>query len=89
MRSFIFQSNIGTNFLLGFFKNPEWNPFDQEKRKFFAKKGSIETPIVDLINLTNSSDNYYTTRSFSGRAIIVIQVETLIVMEMEKLYLSL
>ena len=56
--------------------------FDREKREFLdktdlSKKGSIDTPIVDLINLINSSDNYYTTSSCSGRAIIVTQVETL------------
>lgn len=56
--------------------------FDREKREFLkktdlSKKGSIDSLIVDLISLINSSDNYYTTSSCSGRAIIVTQAETL------------
>ena len=34
-------------------------------------KGSIDEPIVDLINVLNSSDKYYTTSSCSGRITVL------------------
>lgn len=40
-----------------------------------SKKGSIDEPIVDLINLINSLDDYYTTSSCSGRILILENAE--------------
>jgi tRNA wybutosine-synthesizing protein 3 len=47
-------------------------PFDNEKRCFLGKldksrKGAIDRPVKELIGLINSSNDYYTTSSCSGR----------------------
>jgi tRNA wybutosine-synthesizing protein 3 len=36
-----------------------------------SRKGSIDEPIVDLIDFINNNDNYYTTSSCSGRLIVI------------------
>ena len=36
-----------------------------------SKKGEIDAGILDLVNLINSKDSYYTTSSCSGRIILI------------------
>lgn len=36
-----------------------------------SKKGSIDDRILDLIQIINSKDNYYTTSSCSGRIVVI------------------
>ncbi len=54
--------------------------FDLDKKATLAKidkskKGSIDEPIVELIDLINSLDDYYTTSSCSGRILILESAE--------------
>jgi len=39
-----------------------------------SKKGSVDQPISNLIELVNNLDDYFTTSSCSGRTIIVVSV---------------
>ena len=45
------------------------------KREDQSKKGSIDGPIVEMVNELNQSDDLYTTSSCSGRVIITCQQE--------------
>src|SRR3972149_12258512 len=52
--------------------------FDRQKqqqlsRPDFSKKGSIDRPIERLVKKINSSDNYYTTSSCSGRIMVLAE----------------
>ncbi|KFM61025.1 tRNA wybutosine-synthesizing protein 3-like protein, partial [Stegodyphus mimosarum] len=40
------------------------------KKVDLSKKGSIDSRITELVNFINSLDNYVTTSSCSGRAIV-------------------
>lgn len=50
-------------------------PFEEKKSAIFKKdksnKGSIDKPILPLINLINSLNDYYTTSSCAGRIILI------------------
>ncbi len=50
--------------------------FDIDKKNILSKKdkskkGSIDKPIIELINFLNGLNNYYTTSSCSGRILIL------------------
>ena len=50
--------------------------FSEQKKKTLtrvdkSKKGEIDAGILDLVNLINSKDSYYTTSSCSGRIILI------------------
>ena len=40
-----------------------------------SRKGSVDTAIVDLVNLVNQQSHYFTTSSCSGRICIYEQVK--------------
>ncbi len=56
----------------------EW--FDREKKrtihdkKDLSRKGSVDEPIVDVVDYINGHDHYYTTSSCSGRIIVFSEV---------------
>lgn len=52
------------------------NQFNIDKRNILSKKdkskkGTIDKPIIEMINFLNSLDDYYTTSSCSGRILIL------------------
>ena len=52
------------------------DPFLLEKKRVLqdkvdiSKKGSVDAPIVHLVQYINDHDNYYTTSSCSGRILV-------------------
>ena len=47
------------------------------KKIDFSRKGSIDEPIKDLVELINNCDNYFTTSSCSGRVCLFEEVHLL------------
>ncbi|MBW3019386.1 hypothetical protein KY329_04350, partial [Candidatus Woesearchaeota archaeon] len=50
--------------------------FDNDKKNALTKldkstKGSIDEPVIPILNLINSMNDYYTTSSCSGRIMIM------------------
>ena len=53
--------------------------FDREKVRVLEKadlsrKGSVDAPIRELVEYINTKDDYYTTSSCSGRAVVFCEV---------------
>lgn len=65
---------------------PPREAFDIEKKRVLnekldiSRKGSIDEPIVDLIEYINCESNYYTTSSCSGR-IVIFNIEVLYIIK--------
>lgn len=55
---------------------PTFNYFESEKRRILeekedvSRKGSIDAPIIELVEYINKQEDYYTTSSCSGRIIL-------------------
>lgn len=50
--------------------------FSAQKKVAFSgqdlsRKGSVDEPIVELVDFINSLDNYFTTSSCSGRIVVL------------------
>lgn len=67
--------------------------FDIDKKNILSKedkskKGSIDGPIIKLVNKINRLDNYYTTSSCSGRIMLIKRAESGRKNEAEWLFVS-
>lgn len=47
------------------------------QKEDLSRKGSVDQPIVELVDYINSLDNYYTTSSCSGRILLFSEVSML------------